>query len=1454
MDNTGKRNVPANTFNEIRKRAIEELTSVKKSLQSKRRQKILLNLEKEQNCLVKVRRRVTVSPSRKTSKAVPALGETSIKFEPTSAPPSGIQWVRAQTNVRLPEGFEPSFFIPYVDEKEENILSSTVVADELYEADSDNDDESDVEGKEIDGNDGGNLRDRRPSSRMMRFGRRKIGESRWDRAAKRIALNHLYQQMGSLTAEPAVKAISKAFGFSNSSYVKKYIQLIEKRQECWSKKKKDDLQLKSSRKEVLDLVRGGGVVTASQALQGDSITFFFCRQCYIYDCSLHGQQVSGPTCSIPDKTRRDSAPKHVSDEMQSRCLDLSSDNCWHLSAPTTDNDPVCTKWWSQFEKSSSSYADDLKAILNEVLPIYGEDFCRVSKLVRVMLRDTRDIDILTCKRMGHIAKTCFNNLLTKPESSRCKPVKNRAPIPAAESKAMNGGKRPDFTPCRHDGPCSSRNCSCVQTGVHCEKYCGCNHNRPNQPRNAPLCSWAFKGCSCKSAVACVSKACICFSWKRECDPDLCKACHDCKSMEGGYGSISCRNIGLQHFKGRRIVAGRSDVHGWGVFATIDVARNELVGEYVGEVIEDQDAERRGRVYDLLNSNFLFDITTKYSLDSSRIGNKLRYCNHSSDPNCEPRLMRVGGDIRIGIFAKRDIRKHEELFFNYGPNFVKQLELKEKLGSKGKRKASNIHHSDLYEDDNDGDDYYESDSDEADHLPLSAPPIMSRGSQGGSANAIRRSSRNSRGVVKTSTNPVSGIEKNAINVSHFESHELVLSGNLPPGYVRTENGHASSLPSNGLGGTVSQRLRSQNIEKRRQTNGSIKLENSNGKQQNGSQSPCKDKTRSRTRDGNDDDDIGGREDDTRAARMSARLAPSDPTTERKIASVRSNSGKHTAKRKGISYEADERLRSSGRLTNDIDLRRSSVFTRTSERRIADTTSIETAQNNFVQDSWESVKTTQRVDFSDSGDPVASGRNGDGLVDEREKGDIGRRSGSTKLHSKTNLAGDFSKRLKALKDSRRESASGRIVSAQNTKKDAVKKSTYEGISSPVRTFENKDCSLVTRATSKVDESQNLSPSLVSTEQLEKSGSSPVEDNEDEKQLNPHHTKDSLFDSSGPIQRPLTRNGCGIESTKEIWQRSSSLQRDIHTEIATRKRFHESSNTIDSISQHDAKSREFVQSKTPVSAEAMDDSSVEFVATTQQETYTFLGPPDTNVEECSVGKRKFDHVESTKKISPELPNQAPKRRKVSGISNLAVESTRSPNNEGMGDTGKSTIYTPAGSKTQQVSKRVGLIVRPRSRGLSRKSMGATDKTYVDPDYRAMFPVERGHRPTARNKGKEHFDLPIIDITSDDSEAVAFRASCSLSFNHDVGDEYKGQIPVSDDALSRGEELSLGSQPEREDIHVSPEVVLVSSVSVGDEQIGMDERRNRLHHHHHRGMDSLANDEDDRPEMFVRPVDPEI
>lgn len=52
------------------------------------------------------------------------------------------------------------------------------------------------------------------------------------------------------------------------------------------------------------------------------------------------------------------------------------------------------------------------------------------------------------------------------------------------------------------------------------------------------------------------------------------------------------------------------------------------------------------------------------IDATKRGGIGRFANHSCKPNCYVAKWQVGERVRMGIFANRPIKKHEELTFNY----------------------------------------------------------------------------------------------------------------------------------------------------------------------------------------------------------------------------------------------------------------------------------------------------------------------------------------------------------------------------------------------------------------------------------------------------------------------------------------------------------------------------------------------------------------------------------------------------------------------------------------------------------------------------------------------------------------------------------------------------------------------------------------------------------------------
>jgi SET domain-containing protein len=110
-----------------------------------------------------------------------------------------------------------------------------------------------------------------------------------------------------------------------------------------------------------------------------------------------------------------------------------------------------------------------------------------------------------------------------------------------------------------------------------------------------------------------------------------------------------------------IVVRRSPVHGRGVFATRNILKGEVIGEYVGERISHAEANWRYRHRDFSdNHTFLFTVSSRTVIDASHAGNDTRFINHRCDPNCEPRIRRG----RVFIVAIRNIRAGDELGFEY----------------------------------------------------------------------------------------------------------------------------------------------------------------------------------------------------------------------------------------------------------------------------------------------------------------------------------------------------------------------------------------------------------------------------------------------------------------------------------------------------------------------------------------------------------------------------------------------------------------------------------------------------------------------------------------------------------------------------------------------------------------------------------------------------------------------
>lgn len=98
----------------------------------------------------------------------------------------------------------------------------------------------------------------------------------------------------------------------------------------------------------------------------------------------------------------------------------------------------------------------------------------------------------------------------------------------------------------------------------------------------------------------------------------------------------------------------------------DIAKGMFLIEYVGEVLDIQAYGARQKEYASRSQkhSYFMALNRIEVIDACVKGNLGRFINHSCDPNCYTEKWMVNGEVCIGLFAIRDIKKGEELTFDY----------------------------------------------------------------------------------------------------------------------------------------------------------------------------------------------------------------------------------------------------------------------------------------------------------------------------------------------------------------------------------------------------------------------------------------------------------------------------------------------------------------------------------------------------------------------------------------------------------------------------------------------------------------------------------------------------------------------------------------------------------------------------------------------------------------------
>jgi SET domain-containing protein len=105
--------------------------------------------------------------------------------------------------------------------------------------------------------------------------------------------------------------------------------------------------------------------------------------------------------------------------------------------------------------------------------------------------------------------------------------------------------------------------------------------------------------------------------------------------------------------------GRSHT-GLGLFATVPIKKHMLIVEYSGPRIPTAEAQARERAG---RSKYMFEISSRWTIDGAHRDNMGRYANHACRPNAESDVQ--PRNKKVYIRAIKTIQPGDEITYDYG---------------------------------------------------------------------------------------------------------------------------------------------------------------------------------------------------------------------------------------------------------------------------------------------------------------------------------------------------------------------------------------------------------------------------------------------------------------------------------------------------------------------------------------------------------------------------------------------------------------------------------------------------------------------------------------------------------------------------------------------------------------------------------------------------------------------